>query len=393
MIASHDISLETANDFILLSLPLSGKPSTAQELDTNTWLNEKLLGGRLLISNLNLPEFKIGSLDNLIIESDELNKIDNQSFQILKKIIELLKNYNINSNKILINNNQTINEYFESFNWNLKKFKLNKSINELIKLLSDEIIQLDNDIKNLNNSYSNVKQSLLSNERKKNGDLSIRSLHDLVKPEDFILNSDHLTTLLICVPKILQSDFEKNYEKLSDNVVPCSANILSKDDEFLLYNVHLFKKNVQDFTKNARDHKFIIRDFDYKEENINKLKDEHNQLSSQEHNLKLQLTRLLKTAFQDILMNWFHLKILRMFVESVLRYGLPPHFNTKILFVPSKGLKNCKNELINNFSYLAGNAFKKDKNGKILKEDANLGKYGGVVDQDYEAFVMYSISL
>ena len=43
----------------------------------------------------------------------------------------------------------------------------------------------------------------------KNGDLSIKSLHEIVKPEQFVLDSEHLTTILIAVPNNLLDDFHK----------------------------------------------------------------------------------------------------------------------------------------------------------------------------------------
>ena len=197
----------------------------------------------------------------------------------------------------------------------------------------------------------------------------------------------------MAVPKSLKADFEKSYETLAKNVVPGSAGVIAEDAEYILYNVHLFKKSVQDFSAKARERKFIPREFNYSEELIDQLKKEHDSAASLEQNLRVQLVRLAKTAYADCFINWFHIKALRLYVESVLRYGLPPHFNTKVIAVPPKNLSKCKAELIEAFGFLSGNAFTRDKQGKIVKQDTSLHQYAQLVDTEYEPFVIYVINL
>jgi V-type H+-transporting ATPase subunit C len=49
--------------------------------------------------------------------------------------------------------------------------------------------------------------------------------------------------------------------------------------------------------------------------------------------MKAELVRITKAAFADIFQAWTHLKALRIFVESVLRYGLPPDFISAVIKV------------------------------------------------------------
>lgn len=389
-------TLYTANDFILLSLPENVKPSGNSSLDTNSWLKQHLLNGKTYTTNFNVPEFKIGSLDSLIVESEELSKVDSQIDGSLQKIIEIIngmKEAGTNTYRTIPINNVPVPEYLENFHWDTRKYKLDKPINELIQLISDESAQLDNDVRATFTNYNNAKTNLATAERKQTGDLSVRSLHNVVKPEDFILGSEHLTTILVAVPKTLKSNFEKSYETLCPNVVPASAGVLAQDSEYILYNVHLFKKNLPQFIAAAREHKYIPREFNYSEELIDQLKREHDSAASLEQSLRIQLVRLAKAAYVDVFINWFHIKALRVFVESVLRYGLPPHFNTKIIAVPPKQLKKCKTELIDAFGFLGGSAFAKDKKGKINRQDTTLHQYASLVDTDYEPFVIYTITL
>ncbi|EDO15892.1 hypothetical protein Kpol_1019p12 [Vanderwaltozyma polyspora DSM 70294] len=389
-------SLYSSDEFILLSLPLNAKPSTDSSIETDLWLKDSLVDGKCYVSDFNIPEFKIGSLDDLILDSEELSKNDEIIENSIKKVTEIISSFNEatkNSYKTISINNMAIPEYLNNFQWDNRKFKLDKSIKELNSLISNESTQLDNDVKATAANYNNAKTNLATAERRKTGDLSVRSLHDIVKPEDFILNSEYLTTVLIAVPKSLKSDFEKHYETLTEKIVPESASIISEDAEYILYNVHLFKKSVAKFNSAARERKYIPREFNYSEELIDNLKKEHDSAASLEHSLKIQLVRLAKTAYADLFINWFHIKALRVFVESVLRYGLPSHFNIKIIATPPKMLSKSKHELIENFQYLAGNAFAKDKKGKINRQDNSLNQYSTLVDNDYEPFVIYTVSL
>ncbi|AQZ16456.1 VMA5 (YKL080W) [Zygosaccharomyces parabailii] len=389
-------TLYTANEFILLSLPKNAAPAVSPSSNADSWLQKEMLGGKAFVSDFRIPEFKIGSLDSLIVESEELAKTDNQIGSSIGKIVEILSGLNeagTNTYKTVPINNVPVPEYLENFQWNSRKFRLDKSIEELMQLIANESSQLDADVRATNANYSAAKTNLAAAERKKTGDLSVRSLHDIVKPEDFILNSEYLTTVLVAVPKSLKSSFEKSYETLAKNVVPGSAGIIAQDAEYILYNVHLFKKSVQEFTSAAREKKFIPREFEYSEELIDKLKKEHDSSANLEQSLRVQLVRLAKAAYSDCFINWFHIKALRIYVESVLRYGLPPYFNTKIIAVPPKNLTKCKTELTEAFGYLSGNAFAKNKQGKIVKEDASLHQYAALVDTDYEPFVIYVVSL
>lgn len=48
-----------------------------------------------------------------------------------------------------------------------------------------------------------------------------------------------------------------------------------------------------------------------------------------------ELIRIARSAFSDTFQAWTHLKALRVFVETVLRYGLPPEFVSAVIKVCS----------------------------------------------------------
>lgn len=392
-------TLYAARDFVLISVPQNAQPGGSKvetSGSTDAWLEGQLLGGRAFVSPFNIPELKIGSLDSLLSESDELHRRDQQVGSALAKVIETLGSLgeaSTNAYGTLPVNNMPVPQYLENFKWETRKYRPDRPVPELTESIASEAMQLDADLRAANSNHSAAKAQLAAAERKRNGDLSVKSLHEIVRPEHFILGSEHLTTVLIAVPLTRQREFEQKYEHLAPNVVPGSASIIAKDSEYALYNVHLFKKSVQEFTSASREMKCVPREFQYSEEKIAQLKNEHDSAASLEQRLRIELVRLAKAAYVDIFICWFHLKALLVFVESVLRYGLPPHFNIKIIAVPPKMLQDCITQLTDAFGYLGGNAFAKDKRGNIDKKDNSLAQYGALVDQDYQPFVLYKVTL
>jgi V-type H+-transporting ATPase subunit C len=60
----------------------------------------------------------------------------------------------------------------------------------------------------------------------------------------------------------------------------------------------------------------------------------------------------LKINFSEAFMAWIHVKALRAFVESVLRYGLPVTFQAMLLRPQRKAAKRLQEELNKLYKHL-----------------------------------------
>ena len=188
--------------------------------------------------------------------------------------------------------------------------------------------------------------------RRSTGSLLTRSLHDIVRKEQFVLDSEYIQTVLIVVPKSLNSDWHNSYEKLTDMIVPRSCIEITSDSEHYMYAITLFAKVIDEFKARAREKKFIMRDFKYDEEGMLKEKQEFKKL---EQELKVQkgpLLRWLRINFGEVFIAQVHLKILRLFVESVIRYGPTTALNANLLQLSTKKQKKVREILTNMYSYL-----------------------------------------
>ena len=158
------------------------------------------------------------------------------------------------------------------------------------------------------------------------GNLSNKSLTNIVNPSVMIQDSEYLETHLIAVPKQIIKDFIKSYETISSMVVPRSANLIDSDDEFALYAVTTFKKHSNDFIHKSREHKWIPRDFKFREGSREEEKKEMDKAFKEYKKVWAEAVNLGRTAWGEAVMAWVHVLALRVFVETVLRYGLPLSF-------------------------------------------------------------------
>ena len=189
-----------------------------------------------------------------------------------------------------------------------------------------EINGIDNDVKSKFNQYSSLKTNLLASQRRQTGNLSTKSLLSVVPPSALIQDSEYLETHLLAVPNTLVKDFFKTYESLTDMIVPRSAQEIASDDEFTLYAVTTFKKFSGEFIHKAREKRWIPRDFKYKEGGKEEERKEVENLEREERKVWGEALRLGRTGYSESAMIWIHVLALRVFVETVLRYGLPLDF-------------------------------------------------------------------
>lgn len=148
----------------------------------------------------------------------------------------------------------------------------------------------------------------------------------MVDPKTIIQNSEYIETHLVAVPAQLVKDFLKTYETVAPMVVPRSAQLVASDSEFTLYAVTAFKKHSVEFVHKCREQKWIPRDFKYVEGGKEEERKEVERVGGDERKVWGETLRLGRTAWSEAVMVWIHILVLRVFVETVLRYGLPLDF-------------------------------------------------------------------
>lgn len=176
------------------------------------------------------------------------------------------------------------------------------------------------------------------------GNLSTKSLTPVVNPSVLVQNSDYLETHLVVVPSNSKKDFLRSYETIAPMVVPRSAVEITHDEEFTLFAVTTFKKHSPEFVHKCREMKWTPRDYRYVEGGKEEEQKEIDRVSKDERKIWGEALRLGRTAWSEAVMIWIHLLTLRVFVETVLRYGLPLEFVCCLVKVStiSTHPKNCR---------------------------------------------------
>lgn len=68
------------------------------------------------------------------------------------------------------------------------------------------------------------------------------------------------------------------------------------------------------------------------------------------------MVRWLKVNFSECFCAWIHVKALRVFVESVLRYGLPVNFQAILVHPSKKSTKRLRDVLSQLYGHLDSSA-------------------------------------
>ncbi|XP_069133465.1 V-type proton ATPase subunit C 1-A-like [Argopecten irradians] len=338
-----------------------------------------------------IPDLKVGTLDILVGLSDELGKLDAYCESVTRKISHYMGDVLEDNHKLqenLLANGVDLVTYMTRFQWDLAKYPIKQSLRNISQIVGKQVSQIEGDLKSKANAYNNLKGSLQNLERKATGNLLTRNIGDLVKKEDFVLNSDYLQTLLVVVPKANQHDWHLKYETLTDMIVPRSTKVLFEDDENCLCSVTLFKRVVDEFKHKCRENRFMVREFTYNEEELAAGKTEITKLEADKKKQFGPLVKWLKVNFGECFSAWIHVKALRVFVESVLRYGLPVNFQAMLLQPHKKSMRNLRTVLGQLYSHLDNTAMATTSEGSYM-DIPGLG----MGNQEYYPYVYYKINL
>ncbi|CAJ1074094.1 V-type proton ATPase subunit C 1-B [Xyrichtys novacula] len=368
-------------EFWLISVPLDKTSLTSVDKLKRTMAKTNLAS----CCRFSIPELKVGILDSLLSVSDDLSRLDTLTESVIKKTHQCLREVMEQSDdKVLENalaNGVDLMSYMTKFQWDKAKYPTALPLSSLADIINKEVSQMETELKSRAVVYNNAKMSLQSFEHKINGSLQTRSLSDVVKKEDLVV-SEYLTTLLVMVSRGSYLQWERTYESLSQFVVPRSSRKLYEDKEGGIFSVTLFKRAVCEFKAKAQESKFSVREYSFDLEE--RKQQEMKQLSIHKKEQYGIFVRWLKVNFSEVFVAWIHLKALRVFVESVLRYGLPVNYQALLLQVDRKRSKKLRDVLSSLFMHL-------DPTAPAGKTEVSFD-IPGLCQQEYSSVICFNIN-
>eukprot|EP01121_Diplochlamys_sp_Union-15-3_P001850 TRINITY_DN11604_c0_g1_i2.p1 TRINITY_DN11604_c0_g1~~TRINITY_DN11604_c0_g1_i2.p1 ORF type:complete len:371 (-),score=78.08 TRINITY_DN11604_c0_g1_i2:7-1119(-) len=334
-------------EFWIISVPLNAREDTFGELD------RKLKPLSPANYQLTIPTLRVGTLDSLMALSDDLVKIDMQVENTVKKIgrqyWDLLDN-KPERREIQINTTSP-DTYITKFKWEDAKYSRRKTLKELTDEIKTQVGKYDDELKLKSQDYQQISQEISAQEKKESGSLLVRDLSSIITKEH-IMETDFMTTVIIVIPKSEEKEFRKEYEFLAEYVLPRSAVKIVEDMDHALFTVNMFKIVADDFRNAARDKfRWTTRKFEIA---TGTGKKDTKDLMTKRDKLKPTLLRWCQLHFGEAFIAWIHLKCIRVFVESVLRFGLPANFQAMLVTPTKKTHKKMREVLKAMYRHLGG---------------------------------------
>jgi len=341
-----------------------------------------------------VPSLTVGTLNSLMELSDDLVKTDSIIEGIVRKVQNNGFEFLGKKGGELTVGGVPAPRYIQQFAWDYAKYPNRRPLKELVSLISGGVAAIDEELKQLTSSYASKMAALQEGKSKKGGNLMIADLNDVLTEEIMygvdVRDTEYLKSLFIAIPKASEENFEAmvyqlgndivgfggpdwsrdptklgepvkfgslvdRHKKKGSPVVPGSLKKVHSDAETSLYGVTILKGQYEsgyyegdefvagtkidfekEFIKVCNQKRFAVRDFKYDPTQASKSAMALEQLQVEVDGMKSGLMRWCKTHYGEAFVAWMHIKVIRVFVESVLRYGLPVDF-TAVLYKVADG--------------------------------------------------------
>lgn len=240
-------------------------------------------------------------------------------------------------------------DYVRAWRWDLEAWDPREPLPVLVKRLVAAAERVDGELRSFAASYLEKKTALTGLERKRDGNLLVRALEDVITPArlhdaraDFVpSSSEYLKTFVAVLPAAGEEAFLSGYESLAPTVapygepgrrdavhgspvVPGSARKIESDAEgYVLYLFAGLRKFDEAIKAAAKERRITIRDFAFAPEAAGSNARAAAELRVEVDAALAALREQSVRKYGEALSLWLHMKAIRLFVESVLRYGLP----------------------------------------------------------------------
>jgi len=306
-----------------------------------------------------MPRLRISAVDELLNLNEKLMKYDNQGRSVIQRLVRCYREYMDQPDGMPQVRDRSLYRYVPTFTWEKGRFSLQSKLPPLVDEIQERLVTTHERLKTLIDKYKKVAQKIAAEARANEGNLMVCDLQKFVKPADYV-DGEYITTALCVVPAQKTAEFEATYWKLEQTaecekvwlrneqakakaagddpvgnlemsaedrkkyevVAPDSCQLLEKQSDFSLYRVVLLKRGLQWFTEVCREFRYNVRDFVYKPPDQKAMDaEEMKKIKKEESDKKKRLIMFCNHTFADTVEQWLHLKMIRVFVEAILRYG------------------------------------------------------------------------
>jgi len=324
----------------------------------------------------NMPSLRVSAFDELSNLNESLAKYDVFARSVLYKLIRCYREYTEQDKVIPEVGDRHIHKYIPAFEWDRGRVPYVQKLPQLSQDIHERIVTTNDRLKTMVEKHKFIKQKLQMNEKNQEGNLMVCDLQKFIQPVHYI-DGEYITSCFVVVPTAKAAEFEGHYWKLettpeaealykrqnrpSNNdrepapdfsqeeklrrevACPDSHVKITEEGEFALYRVIVLKKDgkgVEWFRDVCREFRYTVREFELRDKETQDEEEyDRKKLEKEEKNKRNRLKMFCEHSFPDSLSDWLHLKMIRVFCESVLRFGLPAenHVITVLKVNPGMG--------------------------------------------------------
>lgn len=394
------------NQLWFVSVPNRGEKGDA----THAQLQNKVAtAGFCRIHRFEIPSLVVGTLDSLMALSDDLVKINTQIENVVRKIERQYSDVaGADAEVLRVANEMTVENFLRNFQWDYARYRYQgRQLPDLVSQIQTMVAKVDDELKKLSISYNEKIQLLSALQRKRTVNLATSDFEDFL-PADKVarfefLNTEYLQTLVVVVNSQNEAEFLRAYETLGADVaafggpdwtsnynpqklgkddgnfgpegkrstvqgspvVPGSVFKIHTEGETSLFGVTVLKGQtecgyyegedfvpgkyvsyVEPFKAACRDKRLTVREFTYDPAKAGGVEAQIEQAKWEVQQTLTTILRWCRAHYGEVYSGWIHLKVIRGFVESVLRYGLPVDFLAVFVEPVAKKEKQAQNSLV-----------------------------------------------
>ncbi|CBK22379.2 uncharacterized protein [Blastocystis hominis] len=374
--------------------------------------SEGVIRGAIASSNspyCSMKTFPIPNLGDCTLEllmhlSDEMVKMDSMLRQLIEKIAKTYHDMSLEGNyRKLTVDGRSLEKYLEDFHWDESRFPERNSIGEHKNLIQQDTRSVESELRKMLQKYQDVHSNVTALRRKRGANILTAPLSLILREEDVMkatngmtlkevfLSTDYLETVVIIISNTQEKEFLQSYAKLGSEeagrevVVPESARRLVSDSEgYVLFSVVILKKFERAVQTACRENRYTMRLFnleEMKESGATEMEErELAKFEVEERKLKSDLLQWCRPNYSELASEWVHLKALRVYVESILRYGLHTPTFSFVVFPKAKTVEKLFATLDGLFAELGGSV---KAYGSLKEENLTISAIVGNESTNY----------
>lgn len=308
------------------------------------------------VTEFTIPALKIGTYDQLVKLSDDLEKVQSTvegvTARLHKQIMDSrIKMGKLVSEPVMITGSGAparLQDFSRAFQWADDKYPMQAPLREMVDEIQGRVTKYADTLQGKIQAYTKLIGELSGISNRATGNLlNCDLVPPIVSEENFIgMKGSEYCSSIFCV---INKGEARNFESKIASCSPCilypqdqrgQIRCLKQDETFCLYVVWVLNDSLlpedvagrpgqmgatpkSDFIKVLRENRWQFRDhIEWDPEAALEARRKMNELEAEKKQEESRLAKWTDAVFSEAYINYAHLKAINVFTEAVLRYGL-----------------------------------------------------------------------